>query len=637
MAIPPAGVMSNGRKFDEELTTSSPNARERPPHRLGFGPFVADLETGRLTEGERVIPLAPKPFETLCYLAERSGRVISKTELVQRLWPDSFVTEDVLVQCIMEIRRALGDPAKSPHYVQTFPRRGYQFMAPVQVLNGTETAPAAPGPAPSRGRKAFLVAGTLLFGAAAVAAWLTGRPARLASELQAPGEHDSPQSGSLPVLPITVGAHQAEAATVGYYALASLGSVGSAERRATELFTTETGIRVSYRPGLEESNQRLELYTGLFEKHAEFPDVYLIDVVWPGLLAEHLVDLRPELGATAAEFFPAIVKNNTVDGRLVGIPAFADVGSLFYRTDLLKKYGYARPPGTWDELEEMAARIQAGERAAGDKGFWGFVWQGAAAEGLTCNGLEWQMSHGGGKIIEDDGTISVNNPAAVRALERAARWVGSISPPGVLVYREDDARNIWQAGRVAFMRNWPYCYLPGQAADSPIRNRFAVSSLPSGGAMHAHAFGGWQLAVSKYSLHRREAIDLVRYLAGSKVQKSRLLEGSQLPTIAALYDDPEVKAAVPYSGVYKPILMEQAVARPSTITGVKYKAVSESYYTAVHEALAGHTTAAQALANLEQQLVRLTGFKTGPPAPVGAQVPASVGAPLDRKPDEKPH
>ena len=140
--------MSNGRKFDEELTTSSPDVRDRPPHRLGFGAFVADLETGRLDRGGPCGSPAPSLFETLCYLAQRTGRVISKTELVQRLWPDTFVTEDVLVQCIMEIRRALGDLVRSPHYVQTFPRRGYQFMAPVHFLNGTEAAPAAPWPSP---------------------------------------------------------------------------------------------------------------------------------------------------------------------------------------------------------------------------------------------------------------------------------------------------------------------------------------------------------------------------------------------------------------------------------------------------------------------------------------------------------
>ena len=71
------------------------------------------------------------------------------------------------------------------------------------------------------------------------------------------------------------------------------------------------------------------------------------------------------------------------------------------------------PRKTWDELERMAQRIQAGERAKGKKDFWGYVWQGAAAESLTCNALEWQVAAGGGQIIENDRTISVNNPAAI--------------------------------------------------------------------------------------------------------------------------------------------------------------------------------------------------------------------------------
>jgi trehalose/maltose transport system substrate-binding protein len=94
---------------------------------------------------------------------------------------------------------------------------------------------------------------------------------------------------------------------------------------------------------------------------------------------------------------------------------------------------------TWGELESMAGRIQAGERAKGNKDFWGYVWQGADAESLTCNALEWQVAEGGGRVIESDRTISVNNRAATRAWQRARRWIGRISPPSVVAYQERDS------------------------------------------------------------------------------------------------------------------------------------------------------------------------------------------------------
>jgi trehalose/maltose transport system substrate-binding protein len=72
---------------------------------------------------------------------------------------------------------------------------------------------------------------------------------------------------------------------------------------------------------------------------------------------------------------------------------------------------------------------------------------------LTCNALEWQQSQGGGGIIEN-GRITVNNRETIQAWERAARWVGSISPPGVVAYQEWDTLNIWKEGGAAFMRSW---------------------------------------------------------------------------------------------------------------------------------------------------------------------------------------
>ena len=199
-----------------------------------------------------------------------------------------------------------------------------------------------------------------------------------------------------------------------------------------EQFTRETGIRVKLLPSPESAREKLALWSELLKTGASNPDVYGIDVIWPRILNEYFIDLKPYFANELLLQFPVIAASYTVDNKLVALPYRADIGLLYYRTDLLRQYGYRAPPRTWDELEVMAARIQAGERAKGKEQFWGFVWQGAATEALTCNALEWQASEGGGQIIEKDKTVSVNNPEAIGAWRRAAHWVGSISPPSIV-------------------------------------------------------------------------------------------------------------------------------------------------------------------------------------------------------------
>src|SRR5499427_2038286 len=92
-----------------------------------FGDFTLDLRRARLLRGDQVVKLRPKPFDVLKYLIENPGRVVTKEELLQAVWPDSFVTDDSLVQCLREVRRALGDDQQ--RYIKTVPRRGYIFDA----------------------------------------------------------------------------------------------------------------------------------------------------------------------------------------------------------------------------------------------------------------------------------------------------------------------------------------------------------------------------------------------------------------------------------------------------------------------------------------------------------------------------
>lgn len=98
-----------------------------------FGEFLLDKDAGWLRQGEREVELSPKAFQVLSYLIEQQARLVSKQELMQALWRDTFVTDDALVQCITAIRRALGDDAEQPRYIRTKPRLGYQFIAPVEA------------------------------------------------------------------------------------------------------------------------------------------------------------------------------------------------------------------------------------------------------------------------------------------------------------------------------------------------------------------------------------------------------------------------------------------------------------------------------------------------------------------------
>ncbi len=354
------------------------------------------------------------------------------------------------------------------------------------------------------------------------------------------------------------------------------------------------------------ATDRLGLYLQFFESKSSKVDLYQIDVIWPGDLAQHFVDLY-DYGANSVvdQHFAPIIKNNTVDGDLVAMPWFTDAPVLYYRTDLMEKYGYSEPPKSWSKLEEIAAKVQAGERDAGNQDFWGFVWQGNSYEGLTCDANEWVVSNGGGSIVDRDGNITINNQNAADALDMAVDWVGTISPNGVLGYDEEGSRAVWQAGNSMFMRNWPYAYSLGNADDSVIKGKFDVSPLPSGpNGDSAATLGGWQLALSKYSENKEAAADVLMYLTGYEEQKRRAIVGSYNPTIKALYDDEEVLEAVPFFGSLYDVFTNTA-PRPSTQTAPQYAEVSKIFYTNVHKVLSGDLSGDEAVNIMERELKNL--------------------------------
>ncbi|MBA2755159.1 MAG: ABC transporter substrate-binding protein [Chloroflexia bacterium] len=360
-------------------------------------------------------------------------------------------------------------------------------------------------------------------------------------------------------------------------------------------FSEATGIVVERISGPTATDERLTQYLQSFSAESADIDVVMIDVIDAGVVAAHAIDLTDVLASQGVEYIERIVQNNTVDGKLVGIPWYTDAGLLYYRTDLLEKYGFEAPPATWDELQSMAQTIQEGERAT-TPDFQGFVFQGASYEGLTCNALEWVASNGGGEIVDADGTVTLNNEKAVAILGQAAGWVNTISPEGVTTYKEEDGRGVWQVGNAAFMRNWPYAYSLGQNPDAAtgevpvIADKFDVVVLPAGtgeGARNADTLGGWQMMVSTYSEAQDAAKEFAKFMTSPAVQKGYAIELSLLPTIPDLYSDADVLAANPFYERLLDVFQNGAVARPSTPSSVLYPELSSIFYQGVNGILTG--------------------------------------------------
>jgi len=325
--------------------------------------------------------------------------------------------------------------------------------------------------------------------------------------------------------------------------------------------------------------------------------VMMIDVIWPAAFAQHLVDLNAKLGDQAKKAFPSIIENNTVDGKLVGFPYFGDFGMLFYRKDLLQKNNVAVPK-TWDELEAAAKKVVDAEK--GSNANLRFVFQGNAYEGLTCDGLEWLASSGGGKLIEG-GKVTFNNPQAVAILNKAKGWVGTIAPKGVTSYQEDETAQAFTGGNAVFVRNWPYMYQLAQDS-ATTKDKFDVAPLPvTGSNKPVGTLGGWQLAVSKYSKAQDAAVEFVRYMTSEDVSKFRAVNGTYVPLYQSVSDDPDVQKNQPFLKNLSDVVR---VTRPSRELAENYNQGSTIIFQAVNQVLNGGD-AQQQLQSAQSGLERL--------------------------------
>jgi trehalose/maltose transport system substrate-binding protein len=364
------------------------------------------------------------------------------------------------------------------------------------------------------------------------------------------------------------------------------------------------------------TDQQHQFYVTNLEAHSADFDVFALDVIWPpefaraGVSAEDnnstqkrgwLLDLTPYFADTDfSAMIPGPVKADHFEGRLYAVPWYVDAGMLYYRKDLLDKYGFA-PPTTFEALANTAKIILAKEN---DPALHGFIWQGRQYEGLVCTALEFIWGNGG-DVIDSTGRVAIADHPAVEALAFMRRLIAEkISPPLVTTAIEEMTRHVFGNGRAVFMRNWPYAWSLMQTEGSPVRGKVGITVMPHfKGGKSAATLGGWQLGVNRFSPHKEAAILLVKFLLRRESQKFIALHTGLKPAWKDLYDDPELRAAQPFVADLLPVMM---AARPRPVTPY-YLMMSQILQAEFSAIIAGIKSPEQGLDEARRQIEFLLG------------------------------
>jgi multiple sugar transport system substrate-binding protein len=346
------------------------------------------------------------------------------------------------------------------------------------------------------------------------------------------------------------------------------------------------GVTVRSEPLTWTSDEQHQFYVINLEGASPTFDVLMIDVIWVPEFAQAgwLLDLSPWVARQElAPHFPAAAAAAVWRGRVWGLPWNMNVGVLYYRADLLAKYGLA-PPRTWEALVAQTERIRAGER---DPRLDGVLWQGKQYEGLVVNALEHFWANGSALLDENDRVFPEPDHAAA-ALAFMRRLIDSGASPGwVTAGDEELTRRPFGAGHAIFLRSWPYAMDLFQAPDSPVRGRVGI-----------------HLGVNRRTRHQEAAVALVRFLASEHGQRALTAAGVALyPTRVALYRDPEAVRAHPDMPRFHDLAL---AARPRPVTPY-YLMLSTTVQPEFSAVLVGVKTPHQALDHARRRLEYMLG------------------------------
>ena len=338
-----------------------------------------------------------------------------------------------------------------------------------------------------------------------------------------------------------------------------------------------------------DSNQVEDLYTSSFLLGNSPYDVVYMDIVWTpkfaaaGWLRDLSDRLTPE---SAQEYLAGDIAGGTYQDKLYRLPFRSDAGMLYYRQDLLEQGGYTEPPETFAELLTISQDLQ--QQGLTD---WGYVWQGKQYEGLAAMFVEILQGNGAYWVNPETSEVGLDRPEAIAAVEFLREAIDKqVSPPGVTTYAEEETRLLFQNGKAAFLRNWPYVY--SLALDSDIAGKYSIKPMVHApGKSSGATLGGWGLGISTTTKHADAAWKVLEFLSSEESQREFILATGFVPSRVALFNDPQIVAKYNYYPQLLEVVKSSALRPPIS----QYAQASDILQRYLSAAITGKMSSKQAM------------------------------------------
>ena len=337
--------------------------------------------------------------------------------------------------------------------------------------------------------------------------------------------------------------------------------VNDANKTLLQMFhARQSRVRVNYQEQPPNTSDQHDKYVSILAAKDPSIDVFALDIpfVPEFASAQWLTPLDGlfDKAELSRSFFSGPLKGANYGSKLWAVPWFNNAAVLFYRKDLFDAAG-VKPPATYDELVRAVTKLKAPEMEAG------FTWQGSQYEGCAVDFFEYLWGYGG-EFFSDKGEVVVDRPPGLKALQFMVDIIHTykITPIAVTTWKETEARNVFIQGKAVCERGWIGDYTIANSAGSKIIGKVGITPLPAAvGRRGQSVLGTWNLAISKFSKHQKEAAEFIKFMTSAEAMKVNYQKAGRIPPRHAVFDDADIRKQYPYIDALKPVF-EQARPRP---------------------------------------------------------------------------